>query len=79
MKKLTKEKGIMFLAVAVVALLFLSFYWSQVRPARIRKKCIKRVREIAREQEGGSFEVVNYNYRTCLTQNGLKAEDLFKL
>jgi len=76
--QLIKGKGITLLVISVVILLFLNFYWTKVRPASIRKTCAGKVREWSIEVSP-TLSSKNRAFRSCLTQYGLEAEDLYKL
>lgn len=67
-------KKIYILGFLLIAFMF---YWSQVRPVIIRKQCFNKINEQASKQSSGfTNSLTNYLYRTCLTEHGLKPENL---
>ena len=63
------KKGYVLILLVLIGLLF---YWFQVRPSQIRKKCYEIVKAKSRK-------LLEHNlvYRSCLVENGMKAEDIF--
>lgn len=69
--------------VIVGLLLFVGmFYWFQIRPSQIRKKCFSSVTEI-RDKLASTYKPLtnsqaNNYYRKCFAESGFKPEDLVK-
>lgn len=59
-----------FLVVAVLVFLAFVFYWTQVRPASIRKECYEDVLQ----DKSLKIKDANLIYGACLTKKGLKPE-----
>ncbi len=61
----------------VIASIVLSlwFYWFQLRPNNIRKKCFQKIKEKS-NQSGITRKQANDLYRICLVDNGMRAEAL---
>jgi len=76
-KKIIKKNK---LALTAVALLLFLFYWFQIRPTIIRKKCF--IEAVSSEKEPQTVdyikESVNFNYKTCIVKNGMKSESVYK-
>lgn len=72
------------LAITILVVLSVLFYWFQYRPAEIRKQCVIAAQEAMKSPSG--FEIVtdknmekgNKAYSDCLTGNGLAPEKLYK-
>lgn len=82
---MNKKNKIPFLILAILTFVTILFYWTNLRPGFIRKNCY----ETAMKSEVGDLlKAINPNakpskteqnniYRSCLVNNGLKAESLF--
>lgn len=69
MAKIIKIIGIVGIAFIVLLL----FYWSQIRPEEIRKKC-----EIEATNKGTKSPIaINNFFRQCLVKNGMSPESIF--
>lgn len=53
------------------------FYWFQLQPIIVRKKCLLNTGKAARKINSFTPDNLNTAYRFCLTISGLKPEDLF--
>lgn len=51
-------------------------YWFQLRPSEIRKSCINTAKEWVKSERGVTNDSFNSKYRLCLTEQGMKPEDL---
>ncbi len=74
MTNLQKWFLIVALWVGLIAAIFAS-YWIQVRPANIRRMCVKKARQVSDESKAGAdikLEINRAIYFDCLRCNGLE-------
>lgn len=74
MSKLQRWFLIIALWVIILGAIFL-FYWSQVRPARIRQACTKEANQACAEIKSSVTNMLEVNqavYAHCLKRNGLE-------
>lgn len=58
--------------IGIIVLLGLIFYWFQLRPTNIRKKCAEIAADNANIIEKYRGTINEESYKSCLTMNGLK-------
>ena len=60
------------LIIIVIFIIAGAFYWYELRPLKIYKKCTQREIDFMTDTEGPDLNVLNLVYSLCLGQNGIK-------
>jgi preprotein translocase subunit YajC len=55
----------------IIIILLFGFYWGELRPTDIRKKCMNSVYKGDYKIDGGGIEGMNFLLKTCFLENGI--------